>query len=125
MRLHHVAILVSDRQKALDFYLGALGFELKSEIYREERKSYKMDIFREGIYLELFTFPDAPERPSYPEALGLRHLAFGVEDIEEKHQELRSKGVRGLEEIRVDTLTGKRFFFFPDPDDLPIEFYEN
>ena len=119
-----MAILVSNREKALDFYLGVLGFELKSEVYREERASWKIDIVREGIYLELFTFPGAPKRPSFPEAQGLRHLAFGVDEIELRHKELKEKNI-SVEEIRVDALTGKKFFFFPDPDDLPIEFYEN
>lgn len=124
MRLHHVAIIVSDHKKALDFYLGVLGFRLVQEVYREERGSYKLDLERDGMRLEIFTFPGSPKRPSYPEAQGLRHLAFGVDHLEEWHQKIKASGIK-VEDIRLDDLTGKKFFFFPDPDELPIEFYEN
>ena len=124
MKFHHVAIIVSDRTKALEFYQKVLGFTLIHEVYREERKSFKMDLEREGMRLELFTFPDAPKRPSYPEAQGLRHLAFEVQDIDEC--QLRIKKIwQDVEEIRVDPYTGKKFFFFPDADGLPIEMYES
>jgi len=115
---------VSDMEKSLEFYDKALGFSVKTKTFREDRNSWKVDIVNGDIELELFTFPDAPKRPSYPEAQGLRHLAFSVSDIEELHKELKGKGI-GVEEIRVDHLTGKKFFFFADPDDQPLEIYEN
>lgn len=124
MRLHHVAIIVSRREHAVDFYQGILGFHLVQEVYREERQSYKIDLEKDGIRLEIFTFPQAPARPSYPEAQGLRHLAFGVDDLSGWHEKIKNHGVQ-VEDIRLDNLTGKKFFFFPDPDNLPIEFYEN
>lgn len=124
MNFHHVAIIVSDRQKALSFYGEILGFSLIHEEFRTQRNSYKMDFEREGMRLEIFTFPDAPIRPSYPEAQGLRHLAFGVEDLDQWHDVLKKKNV-SVEDIREDHQTGKRFFFFADPDDLPIEIMEN
>jgi len=124
MKIHHVAIIVSDMEKSLEFYDKALGFSVKTKTFREDRNSWKVDIVNGDIELELFTFPDAPKRPSYPEAQGLRHLAFSVSDIEELHKELKGKGI-GVEEIRVDHLTGKKFFFFADPDDQPLEIYEN
>ncbi len=124
MNFHHVAIIVSDRLKAHHFYGDILGFKLIHEEFREQRNSYKMDFEREGMRLEIFTFPDAPKRPSYPESEGLRHLAFGVNDIVELHQDLKRKGI-SVEDIREDHLTAKKFFFFADPDDLPIEIMEN
>lgn len=122
MKIHHVAIIVSDMEKSLEFYKKALGFSVKQKTFRQERNSWKVDIVRDSIELELFTFSGAPKRPSYPEAQGLRHLAFSVEDIETFHESLKEFGV---EEIRVDHLTGKKFFFFADPDDQPLEIYEN
>jgi glyoxylase I family protein len=123
MKFHHIAIIVSDHKKSLDFYQNVLGFKLIHEVYRHERKSYKLDLEREGMRIEMFTFIDAPKRPSYPEAIGLRHLAFEVDDLEEWH--LKLKGLIKVEEIKLDSFTGKKFFFFPDPDNLPIEFYES
>lgn len=94
------------------------------EVYREERKSYKLDLALSGEYIiELFSFPNPPARPSRPEAQGLRHLAFEVEDIEASVQKLNARGVI-TEPIRTDEYTGKRFTFFTDPDDLPLELYE-
>ncbi len=122
MKIHHVAIIVSDMDKSLEFYEKALGFSVKQKTFRQERNSWKVDIVKDSIELELFTFPGAPKRPSYPEAQGLRHLAFSVDDIETFHWNLKEFGV---EEIRVDHLTGKKFFFFADPDDQPLEIYEN
>lgn len=124
MKIHHVAIIVSDIEKSLEFYDKALGFKVKEKTYRKDRHSWKVDIFKDDVQLELFTFPDAPARPSYPEAQGLRHLAFSVNDLEKCHQEIKAKNI-SVEEIRVDHLTGKKFFFFADPDNQPLEIYEN
>lgn len=124
MRIHHIALIVSSLDRSLSFYQDILEFKILHKLYREERKSWKVDLVREGIGLELFTFPDAPVRPSYPEAIGLRHIALAVQDLEGFHRDLRRKGIL-VEEIRVDHLTGKKFFFFADPDDLPWEIYEN
>lgn len=93
-------------------------------MYRKERESYKLDLALKGEYIiELFSFPSPPKRPSRPEAMGLRHLAFGVEDVEKEKSRLEKLGVE-VEDIRTDEFTGKRFTFFADPDDLPIELYE-
>ncbi|HMZ08170.1 MAG TPA: VOC family protein [Anaerolineales bacterium] len=122
--IHHVAIICSDYQRSKDFYTNGLGFTIKAEYYRSARDSYKLDLEINGLYqIELFSFPNSPERPSYPEAKGLRHLALVVENIEETLSELRSKGIQ-TEEIRIDECTGKRFVFFKDPDGLPLELYE-
>ncbi len=122
--LHHIAIICSDYENSRHFYTEVLGFEITREVFREERGSYKCDLSLNGTYLiELFSFPDPPPRPSYPEARGLRHIAFAVDDLEGAMVRLESRGV-ACEEIRVDAFTGKRFTFFADPDDLPIELYE-
>lgn len=122
--LHHVAVICSNYQESKRFYTEVLGFGVVSEIYREERDSYKLDLaIPGGTQLELFSFPSAPERRSYPEARGLRHLAFTVQDLAGEVAGLTARGV-AVEEIRVDRLTGKRFTFFADPDGLPIELYE-
>jgi len=125
-KLHHIAIICSNYEVSKKFYTEVLGFEVKQEIYRKERDSYKLDLaFPEGDYvIELFSFPSPPARVSRPEAAGLRHLAFEVGDIETTVTQLQQKGVIP-EPIRVDEFTGKRFTFFADPDDLPIEIYEN
>jgi glyoxylase I family protein len=125
LKVHHVAIICSDYEKSKEFYVRILGLNPIQEVYREERDSYKLDLEVNGQYqIELFSFPNPPERPSYPEATGLRHLAFTVEDIEEAVQYLEYHKVV-VEAIRLDALTGKKFTFFADPDGLPIEFYEN
>lgn len=122
--LHHIAIICSDYTKSKQFYTELLGFKIDQEVYREERQSYKLDLSLNGVYLiELFSFPNPPERPSRPESAGLRHIAFGVENLENCIQLLKAKNV-SVEPIRVDEFTGKRFTFFADPDNLPIEFYE-
>ncbi|SIR54458.1 glyoxylase I family protein [Peribacillus simplex] len=123
-KIHHVAIICSDYEKSKNFYVNILGCDIKKETYRSERKSYKLDLKVGGEYqLELFSFPDSPHRPSYPEARGLRHLAFEVEDINQAIEDLEKENIP-VEPIRVDELTGKRFTFFCDPDDLPLEIYE-
>jgi len=123
-RIHHIAIICSDYKKSRHFYTKVLGFVVLREVYREERKSYKLDLQVGDQYqIELFSFPDPPPRPSRPEAAGLRHLAFEVDNLEEAIGTLESHNV-SVEPIRVDEFTGKRFTFFADPDGLPIEFYE-
>ena len=123
-KIHHVAIICSDYIKSKKFYTEILGFEIEKETYREERNSYKLDLKINGVYqIELFSFPNAPERVNYPEARGLRHLAFEVDDINETVKELAKKGVV-TEKIRIDEVTGKKFTFFNDPDKLPLEIYE-
>ena len=122
--IHHIAILTDDYENSKSFYTEVLGFTILSETYREERKSYKLDLAVNGHYqIELFSFPDFRERASFPEAKGLRHLAFAVEDMEEAHAELLSKNVR-VENIRIDELTGKKFCFFYDPNGQPLELYQ-
>lgn len=122
--VHHIALICSNYEKSKAFYCDILGFSIDAEYYREERDSYKLDLSLDGHYtLELFSFPSPPDRVSRPEACGLRHLAFSVDDIEDAHEKLLSKGV-AVEEIRVDEYTGKKFFFFFDPDNLPLELYE-
>lgn len=122
--IHHVAIICSDYQKSKHFYTEILGFKIKEEVYRGKRKSYKLDLLVNELYqIELFSFPNPPVRVSGPEACGLRHLAFAVQDINETRNYLVSQSVVA-EEIRVDEFTQKAFFFINDPDNLPIEFYE-
>ncbi len=123
-RIHHIAIICSNYQKSKSFYIDTLGFTAIREVYREDRKSYKLDLALNGNYMiELFSFENAPARPSYPEATGLRHLAFEVEDLDEVVQILKNKMVLS-EPIRTDEFTDKRFTFIADPDNLPIELYE-
>lgn len=122
--LHHVAVICSDYPVSKRFYTEILGLSIVSEIYRKERDSWKLDLeIPGGTQIELFSFPAAPKRPSYPEAQGLRHIAFLVQDLDHEVAELTEKGV-AVEDVRVDELTGKRFTFFADPDGLPIELYE-
>lgn len=122
--IHHVAIICGDYARSKDFYVNKLGLKILAENYRPERQSYKLDLaLPSGAQLELFSFADAPERPSYPEAQGLRHLAFAVEDIARVVKMLADKGI-ACEPIRVDEYTGKQFTFFSDPDDLPLELYQ-
>lgn len=123
-RVHHVAVLCSDYEKSLAFYRDVLGLEVLSEHYRAERQSYKTDLALNGEFVvELFSFPDPPKRVTNPEATGLRHLAFEVDDVEAAMNGVVQKGVP-CENVRIDPLTGKKFVFCFDPDDLPIEFYE-
>jgi len=122
--IHHIAIICSNYERSKSFYVDILGLEILQEVYRAERESYKLDLGLNGLYvIELFSFPNPPKRPSKPEALGLRHLAFEVDDIHQKVQLLLAKGV-AVEPIRIDVNTGKQFTFFTDPDNLPLELYE-
>ncbi|WP_033167980.1 VOC family protein [Clostridium sp. KNHs205] len=123
--VHHIAIICSDYAKSKTFYTEVLGLQIIREVYREERDSYKLDLSLNGTYLiELFSFPNPPQRPSYPEAAGLRHLAFAVDDIELAVRKLNDRGVQ-VEPVRIDTITGKKCTFFQDPDGLPLELYES
>lgn len=123
-RIHHVAIICSDYQVSKDFYTRILGLSLIAETYRAERASYKLDLaLPSGAQIELFSFPDAPPRVSRPEAQGLRHLAFEVDDVSACKAMLEVQGL-AVEDIRMDELTGRRFVFFADPDGLPLELYE-
>ena len=122
--LHHIAIICSDYERSKAFYTDVLGFTIQQEVYRAERDSYKLDLSLNGQYLiELFSFPNPPERPSYPEARGLRHIAFEVEDVAAWVNYLKSKNIEP-EPIRIDEFTNKKFTFFSDPDELPIELYQ-
>jgi glyoxylase I family protein len=123
-RVHHIAIICADYERSKHFYSAILGLKVVREVYREQRKSYKLDLEVGNQYqIELFSFPDPPARPSRPEAAGLRHLAFEVDSVDEAAAHVNSFGVI-TEAVRVDEFTGKRFTFFADPDGLPIEFYE-
>ncbi|MVM36957.1 VOC family protein [Spirosoma sp. HMF3257] len=122
--VHHIAIICSDYEASKRFYTEVLGFSVLGEYYRAERQSYKLDLALNGAYLiELFSFPNPPKRPSRPESAGLRHLAFAVTNLDVAITDLNVKGVV-TEPVRVDQHTGRRFTFFADPDDLPLELYE-
>ena len=124
-KIHHVAIICSNYEKSKDFYTKVLGLKIVHETYREQRKSYKLDLaLPSGEQIELFSFPNSPQRPSYPESCGLRHLALSVNELEKTIDSLKLKNVF-CEPIRVDEFTGKRFTFFSDPDHLPIELVEH
>ena len=123
-KVHHIAIICSDYERSLEFYKKVLGFTVLAENYREESKSYKTDLALGNDYvIELFSFPSPPARPTNPEAAGLRHLAFEVDDILAEAKELERLGIEH-EPIRIDKTTNRRFMFFPDPDGLPLELYE-
>lgn len=123
-KIHHIAIICSDYTRSKAFYTEILGLKVIREVYRAERLSYKLDLELNGQYvIELFSFPTPPPRPSRPEALGLRHLAFEVNDLDAVVTHLQAHQ-QYVEPIRVDEFTEKRFTFVADPDGLPIEFYE-
>ena len=123
-RIHHAAIICSDYPRSKSFYTEILGLRVLAENYRAARDSYKLDLaLPDGSQIELFSFPNAPERPSFPEAQGLRHLAFVVDDVAEIKAQLEQKGVC-VEPIRIDEYTGKAYTFFADPDGLPLELYQ-
>ncbi|NKI73214.1 VOC family protein [Dickeya sp. CFBP 2040] len=122
--IHHIAIIASDYERSKCFYCDVLGFTLQQEVYRVARDSWKGDLALNGRYLiELFSFPSPPARVSRPEACGLRHLAFAVDDVEQAVIALSEAGVN-CEPVRTDEYTGRRFTFFADPDGLPLELYE-
>ncbi|MCI9648665.1 VOC family protein [Oscillibacter sp.] len=121
--MHHIAIIVSDYERAREFYVEKLGFPVLRENFRQERGDWKLDLkFGDGE-LEIFAIPGAPPRPSYPEAQGLRHLAFRVEDVEAAVRDLEGRGIP-CEPIRWDPYTERRMTFFRDPDGLPLELHE-
>ena len=122
-KILHVAIIASDYQKSKQFYAEVLGLEIIRENYRSERDSYKLDLKLGDSEIELFSFPEPSKRPTQPEAVGLRHLCFYVDNFDETIQELNQKGIE-TEPVRVDEYTGGRFTFFRDPDDLPLELHE-
>jgi glyoxylase I family protein len=123
-RVHHIAIICTDYARSKHFYTQVLGLKIVREVYREQRDSYKLDLEVAGQYqVELFSFPNPSPRPSRPEAAGLRHLAFEVDDIDEAVAHVELAGI-AVEPIRVDEFTDKRYTFFADPDGLPIEFVE-
>ncbi len=121
--IHHVAIICSDYEKSKNFYVNTLGLEVIREVYRKERNSYKLDLKIGNSQIELFSFKNSPERLSYPEACGLRHLALEVSNIEETVEELKRNEIK-VEEIRIDEFTGRKYTFFEDPDKLPLDLYE-
>lgn len=122
--LHHIAIICSNYEESKKFYTEILGFKIEHEVYRAARQSYKLDLSLNGTYIiELFSFLNPPSRVSRPEAAGLRHIAFGVDDLE-KWIVFLNKNKLETEPIRIDELTNKRFTFLSDPDNLPIELYE-
>lgn len=123
-RIHHISIICSDYEKSKTFYTTVLGLEITRETFRKERQSFKLDLSLNGVYIvELFSFPSPPQRPSRPEATGLRHLAFEVDNLDNAIEALKKNDVV-TEAVRIDELTKKRFTFFADPDNLPIELYE-
>lgn len=123
-RIHHLAIICANYAVSKHFYTEILGLTVLREVYRAERQSYKLDLQLNGQYvMELFSFPNPPPRPSRPEAVGLRHLAFEVDDVEGAKAALEAQQVV-VEAVRIDEHTGRRFTFFSDPDGLPLELYE-
>ena len=123
-RIHHISIICSDYERSKVFYTETLGLKIIREIYRQERQSFKLDLSLTGEYIvELFSFPNPPQRPSRPEAAGLRHLAFEVDNLDDIIELLKKRSVHA-EPIRIDETTNKRFTFIADPDNLPIELYE-
>ena len=122
-KVHHIAIIGSNYEASKKFYTDLLGFQVIRENYREERDDYKIDLALGDMEWELFIIKDCPKRPSYPEAYGLRHLAFAVESVEKTVNELNSLGIE-TEPVRIDEFTGKKMTFFHDPDGLPLEIHE-
>ena len=121
--IHHIAIICSDYARSRAFYVDILGFGVIREVWRDERQSWKCDLDAGNAQIELFSFPAPPPRPTRPEACGLRHLAFTVDDLDGEVARLAAAGIP-CEEARIDPYTGQRFTFFADPDGLPLEFYE-
>ena len=122
-KVHHIAIIGSDYERSKHFYVDLLGFQIIRANYRKDRGDYKIDLALQNMELELFIIPDRPARPSYPEAYGLRHLAFAVDSVEETVNELNAAGIE-TEPIRIDEYTNKAMTFFADPDGLPLEIHE-
>jgi glyoxylase I family protein len=124
LRIHHAAIICSDYARAKHFYTQLLGLRVVAENFRAARQSWKLDLaLPDGGQVEVFSFEGAPPRPSYPEARGLRHLAFAVNDVQAWVTHLQAQGI-AVEDVRTDEYTGQRFVFLADPDGLPLELYE-
>lgn len=124
LRIHHAAIICSDDERSKFFYTEILGLKMLAENFRATREYWKLDLaLLDGGQIELFSFKGAPPRPSYPEAQGLRHLAFAVASVSEWALHLEAHGV-AVEDIRTDEYTEQRFVFFADPNGLPLELYE-
>lgn len=121
--IHHIAIIASNYEVSKDFYVNKLGLKIIRENYRKDRNSYKLDLKIGTSEIELFSMVNPPKRPSYPEACGLRHLAFKVTNIQEAIKELNDKGIK-TEPVRIDEYSNKKFTFFSDPDGLPLELHE-
>lgn len=121
--IHHIAIIASNYEVSKDFYVNKLGLKIIRENYRKDRNSYKLDLKIGNNEIELFSMVNPPKRPSYPEACGLRHLAFKVSNIQETIKELNDKGIK-TEPVRIDEYSNKKFTFFSDPDGLPLELHE-
>ena len=122
--IHHIAVIASDYDKAKEFYVDKLGFKVKREVERKEREDFIIFLDAgDNIEIELFIEKNPPERVTRPEARGLRHLAFKVDDIYKSVEELTKRGIE-TEEIRIDPLNGKHMTFFFDPDGLPLELHE-
>ena len=122
-QIHHIAVIGSDYERSRHFYVELLGFRVIRETHRREQNDIKLDLQLGNAELELFIKSDCPSRPSYPEAYGLRHLAFAVESVEDTARELNALGIP-TEPIREDAITGKKMTFFSDPDGLPLELHE-
>ena len=120
---HHIATICTDREKALDFYENKLGFAVTKLVERPQQNDVLIMLRSGDIVLELFIKPDAPQRVNNPEAQGLRHLAFHVENMDTAVAWLNSRGVE-TEPVRNDPINGGRYTFFRDPDGLPLELHE-
>ena len=120
---HHIAIICSDEEKALEFYVDKLGFRVEKSFWREQQGDWLRMLRLGDTVIELFIKPGAPQRPTRPEALGLRHLAFRVDSVEDTVRALQEKGIP-TEPVRLDSFTGKKMTFFRDPDGLPLEIHE-
>ena len=121
--VHHIAIIASNYERSKDFYVNQLGFTIIRENYREDKQDYKLDLKLDNCEIELFGIANSPNRPNFPEACGLRHVAFYVDSVEETAKELQQKGIE-TEPIRIDSYTNKKYTFFKDPDGLPLELHE-
>ena len=122
-KTHHIAIIGSNYEASRHFYVDLLGFEVIRENFREARGDWKIDLQLADMELELFIIPGCPKRPSYPEAYGLRHLAFRVDSVDDTVRELAAKGIV-TEPVRIDPYTDCKMTFFHDPDGLPLEIHE-
>ncbi len=122
-KIHHIAIIGTDYNRSISFYVDKLGFKILRENYRPSKQDYKIDLECGDSEIELFIVKDAPDRVSNPEASGLRHMAFKVESVSDTVSKLKKMGIE-CEPIRMDDYTNKAMTFFRDPDNLPIEIHE-